>query len=86
MTLALLEEGVRLNPTSAELEFSLGQLALHSLKDSARAGRAFAAAHAKCKPEPGEAGEDAASYRDASFFTSAIWRISAAIMFRLKAI
>ncbi len=57
--LALLEEGVRLNPTSAELEFSLGQLALHSLKDSARAERAFAAAHAKCKPEPGEAGEDA---------------------------
>jgi tetratricopeptide (TPR) repeat protein len=57
--LKLLEEGVRLNPTSAELEFSLGELALHSLKDPTRAEQAFAAARAKCKPEPGEAGEDA---------------------------
>ncbi len=57
--LKLLEEGVRLNPASAELEFSLGQLALHSLDDPARAERAFAAARAKCKPEPGKDGEDA---------------------------
>jgi tetratricopeptide (TPR) repeat protein len=57
--MTLLEEGARLNPTSAELEFSLGELALHSLKDPARAERAFAAARAKCKPEPGEVGEDA---------------------------
>jgi len=56
--LALLEEGVRLNPTSAALEFSVGELALHSLKDSARAEQAFAAARSKCRPAPGEAGEN----------------------------
>ncbi len=55
---ALLEEGVRLNPESAALEFSLGELALHALKDPARAERAFAAARNTCRPAAGEAGEE----------------------------
>lgn len=56
--MALLEEGVRLNPLSASLEVSLGELALHVLDDPDRAERAFVAARIKCQPAPGEAGED----------------------------
>ncbi len=56
--LALLEEGVRLNPSNAAIEVSRGELALHSMKDPARAEQAFEAARAKCRPAPGAAGED----------------------------
>jgi len=56
--LALLEEGTRLNPSNAAIEVSLGELALHSLKDPVRAEQAFEAARTKCRPAPGEAGED----------------------------
>ena len=54
---ALLEEGVRRNPESAALECSLGELALHALRDPARAEQAFVAARNKCRPVEGEAGE-----------------------------
>ncbi len=55
--LALLEEGVRLNPGSASLEVSIGELVFFSLKDPARAEQAFAAAREKCRPAPGEEGD-----------------------------
>ena len=56
--LALLEEGTRLNPSNAAIEVSLGELSLHSLKDPVRAEQAFEAARTKCRPAPGEAGDD----------------------------
>ena len=53
----LLEEGIGKNPASASLEFSLGELLLHSLRDPVRAERAFAAAREKCRPAEGPEGE-----------------------------
>ncbi len=57
--LDLLDEGVKKNPDSASLEFSRGEVLLHSLHDAARAEAAFAAALAKCRPADGPEGDDA---------------------------
>ena len=55
---SVLEEGIRKNPGSASLEFSLGELALRELRDPARAQRAFEAAREKCRPASGADGQD----------------------------
>jgi len=55
---SVLEEGIRKNPASASLEFSLGELALRELRDPARAQRAFEAAREKCRPALGAEGDD----------------------------
>jgi tetratricopeptide (TPR) repeat protein len=65
---ALLEEGIRQNPGSASLEFSLGELAIRSLKDPALAERAFEAARGKCRPAEGEAGEEERSLQGRILF------------------
>ncbi len=54
----LLEEGVRKNPASASLEFSLGKLFWHELHDPARAERALSAAREKCHPAAGPEGAE----------------------------
>ena len=57
--LRLLEEGVRRNPDSASLEFSRGEMLLHSLHDPLAAEAAFEAAGKKCRPAEGPKGDDA---------------------------
>jgi len=53
----LLEEGIRHNPDSASLEYSLGKLSVHAFHDFARAERAFSTAREKCRPAEGPAGD-----------------------------
>lgn len=47
---SLLEEGVRQNPDTPELDFSLAEIALNVQGDAASAERWFASARAKCLP------------------------------------
>ena len=46
----LLEEGIRNNPASPELDFSLGEVLFNRLHDAAHAEPWFASARAKCLP------------------------------------
>lgn len=54
----LLEEAIRNNPDNASLDISLGELAIRSLKDEAKAERAFKAAREKLRPAEGPTGDD----------------------------
>ncbi len=55
----LLEEGIRNNPASAELDLSLGELLFNTFHDVKRAEPWFLSAHRKCQPADGPAGEEA---------------------------
>ena len=64
----LLEEGIRKNPSCAELDYSLGELFLNKAHDAARAEPWFLSARSKCWPAAGPAGEAARALKVKTLF------------------